>query len=1288
MIQFFLILYNFFEKHKILFYGLLAISSVLICCYASRIRLVEDINSFMPKTDNTEKIGEVFKNLKIKDKIIILVSRTDTGKSNDPADLIRVCDAFLDSLQTSKTGKTHIKSIQSKIDDRTIDQMYRYITDNLPVFLDSTDYTRLDTLLLNEKNLEKRIEQNYTMLLSPLSLVSKKITAADPLGLTGKSFKKTESLQPDLKYELYDDHIFSSDLQILTAFITPEFGAAEISENEDFVRETESLIREFEQKYPDVTISWFGGIPISVYNARQIKSDSMITMIIALGLISVVVLFAFKRKSAIPMIILPVIFGGGFSVALISIIQGSISTIAIGAGSVILGVALSYSIHVFCHSIHSKSAEQVIRELAYPMTIGSFTTIGGFIGLTFCNSEILNDLGLFACFALIGTTLFCLIFMPHFLTFKPVKESRLMKKIEQFNAYPFEKNKLLLIITAVITCICLFFFNDVKFNGDMMQLSYMPKKFAVAEKTINETFKGENESVWFISTGEDLNKTLDNYKETADILEKLKKEGTISGYSSAHDLLISPHEQQIRIDKWNKYWTTEKKEKLKNDLIRIGEKYSFKPTSFSAFFEILDKNYTVTDYLSESFADKTIMSDRLAGSEKLKMAITQVSLSEQNKEKVYKAFDHSTNVVIADKPYFASKMAEVVNDDFNTILYIVSILVFLSIFISYGRIEITLITFMPMALAWIIILGIMSIAGIQFNIISIIISTFIFGIGDDFSIFITDGLITEYKTGKKMLNAHKTSIFFSAFTVIAGLGAMMFSKHPALYSVSVTSIVGMIAVVMVAYTLQPFIFRLFISGRTTGGKFPHTWYSLLTTSVTLGIFISGSIIMTFVSYLFVLIPVSKKRKQSIFNKMLHYFCRFLLAAAINEKKVTENPTGEDFSKPAIIIANHQSVIDILRMWALHDKIIMVTKSWVTNAFLIGRIVKYAGFVDITNGYDGIEDQIADKIKDGYSVGIFPEGSRSTTGEIKRFHKGAFYLAEKMKLDIIPVIFHGNGQAMSKNDLFYLKDATLAAKILPRISFEKLSEFGTTYREITKSISRMFKKEHVSFSEKIDNTCNPYFKYKLVKNYTYKDPVLEWYMRIKTALEKDYKRFEQLIPRTGVITDIGCGYGFLCYMLAFRSNGRKITGIDYDEDKIKVADHNFSKTDRMKFFTADASEFEFDHSDVFILNDILHYLPKEKQDKILTRCVQKLNEKGKIIIRDGDRENKQKHTFTKISEIFSTQIMMFNKKEYDLCFISTEEIKQFGEQYNLSVSVTKNDNYSSNTLYILEKRQSS
>ena len=73
-------------------------------------------------------------------------------------------------------------------------------------------------------------------------------------------------------------------------------------------------------------------------------------------------------------------------------------------------------------------------------------------------------------------------------------------------------------------------------------------------------------------------------------------------------------------------------------------------------------------------------------------------------------------------------MVRTMNDDLNLILWISSAIVFIALCLSYGRLEIALLSFLPMLMSWVIIIGLMGIFGLQFNIVSIILSTFIFGI--------------------------------------------------------------------------------------------------------------------------------------------------------------------------------------------------------------------------------------------------------------------------------------------------------------------------------------------------------------------------------------------------------------------------------------------------------------------------------------------------------------------------------------------------------------------------------
>src|SRR4030095_7634512 len=138
----------------------------------------------------------------------------------------------------------------------------------------------------------------------------------------------------------------------------------------------------------------------------------------------------------------------------------------------------------------------------------------------------------------------------------------------------------------------------------------------------------------------------------------------------------------------------------------------------------------------------------------------------------------------------------------------------------------------------------MGMAGIQFNIINIILSALIFGLGDDYSLFIMDGLLQEYKTGKKNLSSYKSSMVLSAITTLAGLGVLIFARHPALRSIALISITGILCVVFIAQVLIPFFFRFLIAARIQNSRFPWTAAGLFKSVFSLSYFALGSWLVT------------------------------------------------------------------------------------------------------------------------------------------------------------------------------------------------------------------------------------------------------------------------------------------------------------------------------------------------------------------------------------------------------------------------------------------------------------
>jgi 1-acyl-sn-glycerol-3-phosphate acyltransferase len=607
------------------------------------------------------------------------------------------------------------------------------------------------------------------------------------------------------------------------------------------------------------------------------------------------------------------------------------------------------------------------------------------------------------------------------------------------------------------------------------------------------------------------------------------------------------------------------------------------------------------------------------------------------------------------------------------------LIVFIILLLAYGRIELTLITMIPIFFSWIWVVGIMAILGISFNIFNVIILTFIFGLGIDYSIFIMRGLLQEYKYGRQDISSYKVSVIISGITTLLGIGVLIFAKHPALKSIATMSIIGILSVIFITFTLLPAIFKWMVTYSKGPRSRPVTLLDLIFSLASLIVFVGGALLMTLLSLILRILPGNRKKKKYFFHVIFSKLTWFLIYMNFLSPKRIFNPDNEDYNKPAIVIANHQSHVDLMLMMLLSPKVLILTNRRNYNNPIYGKALQYADFLPSDAGYETTAKDLKALIADGYSFMIFPEGHRNDDGTIKRFHQGAFYLAEKLGVDILPIIIHGQNQKLKKSE-FFLKRGLVTTKFLPRIDLSK-NDFGETLRDKTKGINRYFRKEYAAVREEFETP--DYWADFIVKNFIYKSPQLEWYTRIKLKTEDNYAFFNNLIPRNCAVTDLGCGYGYLAFMLSLVSEQRQINGVDYDEEKIAVANHCAIKNKRIHFTAGDITKMEYGSSDVFIMNDVLHYFPQNLQINTIEKCIQKVNKGGMIIIRDSDKDLQKRHWGTQFTEFISTNFG-FNKKEYKLDFVSRKMIIAVAQKHQLNLEIVDNAKFTSNLIYILRK----
>jgi 1-acyl-sn-glycerol-3-phosphate acyltransferase len=472
------------------------------------------------------------------------------------------------------------------------------------------------------------------------------------------------------------------------------------------------------------------------------------------------------------------------------------------------------------------------------------------------------------------------------------------------------------------------------------------------------------------------------------------------------DMIPTAAVQQQRLHLWNAFCQRHPHltDEVRDEAVRQG----FRPDAFAPFYQLVDSKPTVqpADYFEP-------VGQFLGGQHLL----------------------NAKNV--------GDELVAILSSNFNYVSFVCGFVVFFFLWLSFGSIELALLSFLPLAVGWIWILGLMQLFGIQFNIVNIILATFIFGQGDDYTIFMTEGLVYEYATGRRRLQSYRRSVMLSAVLMFIGIGTLILAKHPALRSLAEITIIGMGTVVLMANCLPPMVFRWLVRGARRSEqqsvascvsyKLPITLRRVAYSLFAIGFFLTSMYLFVLpYTWLYFHVGKSTEARKLKYHQLLQRLSRFVIHHVPGVQFCLQNRIGETFEQPAVVISNHQSHLDLMCLMMLTPKIVFLTNDWVWHNPFYGMVIHRAEFYPVSDGIEHHVDQLRSLYERGYSICVFPEGTRSADCSILRFHQGAFYLAEQLGADILPVYLHGVGHVLPKND-FLLREGRIDVEVGQRIA---------------------------------------------------------------------------------------------------------------------------------------------------------------------------------------------------------------------------------------------------------------
>ena len=327
------------------------------------------------------------------------------------------------------------------------------------------------------------------------------------------------------------------------------------------------------------------------------------------------------------------------------------------------------------------------------------------------------------------------------------------------------------------------------------------------------------------------------------------------------------------------------------------------------------------------------------------------------------------------------------------------------------------------------------------------------------------------------------------------------------------------------------------------------WYFIFCTTILLS---SGT-------WFYAVIGRNSEKKKIRYHKLLQWASAYLVKRFPGAKTNIENEPNETFQTTALIICNHQSHLDIPILMSLCPKLIFLTNDWVWNSRFYGKIIRYAEFLPVSNGVDPILPQLRDLKNRGYSIVVFPEGTRSEDGTIARFHQGAFMLAQELDMAVLPMVLHGVGDYLPKKD-FMFREGQITLKILPRVP--RLAIEQMEWRKQASMFRQMIREEYDSLSQRKETA--DYFQSLVLYKYAYRG--WEVVARCKRTLQAA-QAYHDLINQRGCykrVCILNSGIGTFALLYALVNKTTEVYAYDENIQDHKIAYSTVSLPDNLHY----------------------------------------------------------------------------------------------------------------------------
>ncbi len=776
------------------------------------LRLEEDISAMLPSRDPAlAPYQTLLAHFNPMNTLFAVVSaeEKDTGS---PDFLVQSADSLADLMRRSP----YFTKISYRWEYGALDRTQRLMRRFMPNLCTEEDLAALLAKTSYDSIYFRLHTWKKTLMESPAPFLTRAFLE-DPLGFDTPMMQKLAAASSaGSGVTVHQGRLMSTDLRHALIIAVPAIPATDSRQSARFVAFMDSAVHVVRLRAPEpVRIAYISGHRFANENSRRIKKDIGFTMSLSLVAISLITLLFFSRPLLVLLTLVPALFGALVALGCMRWISPDLSAIALGSGSFLVGITVDISTHLLFHIDREKNggglrAKALLRgSLRLPLLLGAGTTIAAFLTLMASSLPGYRQLSAFAMLGVCGSLAFVFITLP-FLIPEPGKKRRdapvtPAPALEKLLRGASARRIPVVLAVGAVSVLLLPGFLRLRLDGDLQKLNAVSTSVAGDWQRVQDTFKDAIGSTSIALFADD-ETALELNEALAGKLDTLQQEGLIQSYQSVQPFYPSRKMQEIRIQAWEAVFTPIFMDTLEQRIGRAAVALRMRPESFIPFLTTLAMKrplLTRPDFAGTLFEE--MLSARSSKNGKGVVLLTSVRLPSSDVPQLdSRLAGFSGKIILYNGARFSRQITETILKELKKIgilAFLTSILFLVAVTRNVRRI---LLLSLPLLVSLYWTFGIMGWLGLSLNLISSMVSVFIFGIVVDYCIFLYAACTGS--EGASFIHTSASAIVVSALTTLAGLGSLIAAGHPVLRALGLTAVLGISCGILAVFSLIPAFF--------------------------------------------------------------------------------------------------------------------------------------------------------------------------------------------------------------------------------------------------------------------------------------------------------------------------------------------------------------------------------------------------------------------------------------------------------------------------------------------------